>query len=149
MKLKSKILRDNNEIIIKPIKGFVNINLKEIWQYRELLLVFTWRDIKVRYKQTLLGILWAIFPPVLSMIIFSIIFGGFIETSSDIPYPIFVFVGTLVWTYFSTSLNSSSNSLVNNQSMIQKIYFPRLILPLSSIIAGLLDFFISCTRLSF
>ncbi len=112
-----------------------------MWQYRELFITFTWRDLKVRYKQTIFGVLWAILPPIMSMIVFSIIFGNFAGISSEgIPYPIFVYSGTLIWSYFSTALNRSSNSLVGHKGMIQKIYFPRLILPLSSIIAGLLDF---------
>lgn len=143
MTLISKLFKEEDEIVIKPIKGFVSLNIRELWRYRELLITFTWRDIKVRYTQTILGILWAVIPPLLSMIIFSIIFGRFVSTSTEIPYPIFVYIGTFIWTYFSTALTSSSNSLVNHQTMIQKIYFPRIILPLSSIISGLIDFGIS------
>ena len=95
----SKITENNDETIIKPPKGLININLREIWQYRELLLTFTWRDIKVKYKQTALGVMWAIIPPLLYMLAFSLIFGRFIEVQSDIPYPIFVFTGILIWNY--------------------------------------------------
>ncbi|MFW9875818.1 MAG: ABC transporter permease, partial [Candidatus Thorarchaeota archaeon] len=133
-----------NVTIIKPIRGFLNINVREIWRYRELFYTLTWRDVKVRYKQTIFGILWAIIPPVMSMIVYSVIFGGFLGVpSGEIPYPIFVYSGTLLWTYFSTSLTKSSRSVVGHGGMIQKIYFPRLILPLSSVISGLLDFSIS------
>jgi lipopolysaccharide transport system permease protein len=148
LKAMSTIFKDSDEIVIKPIGGFVNINIREIWQYRELLLAFMWRDIKVRYKQTAFGVAWAIIPPILSMIVFSFIFGTLIGIDSEgIPYPVFVFTGILIWNYFSSSLTKSSLSLVSHQGMIQKIYFPRLILPMSSVIAGLLDFSISFTIL--
>ncbi|MFX0170797.1 MAG: ABC transporter permease [Candidatus Hodarchaeota archaeon] len=141
---KYSLFNSDDEIIIKPIQRFGGIDIGELWRYRELFLTFTWRDIKVRYRQTFLGVSWAIIPPVLSMIIFSVIFGNFLGISSEgTPYPVFVYTGTLLWTYFSRSLTKTSNSLVSHRSMIQKIYFPRIILPLSSIIAGLLDFSIS------
>jgi len=133
---------------IRPIRGFVNIDIRELWQYRELLFIFTWRDLKVRYKQTFLGALWAIVPPVMTMIVFSAFFGGFASMPSDgVPYPIFVFTGLLIWNYFSSALTNSSNSMINHQAMIQKIYFPRLIIPFSSIMAGLVDFGIASTVL--
>jgi len=142
-----KLQMSNDEqiiTIIKPIKGFVNINLKELWQYRELLFIFTWRDLKVRYKQTALGVLWAIITPVITMIVFSAFFGNFAQMpSDDIPYPIFVFTGLILWNYFSQAVTTASNSTIAQLGMIQKIYFPRLILPTSSIIAGLVDFLIA------
>lgn len=129
---------------IKPRRGWTNLNLKELWHYKELFYIFAWRDIKVRYKQTAIGVLWAILQPFLSMVVFSVFFGGLANIpSSGIPYPIFVFSGLLFWNYFSTSLTSSSNSLVSNEAIIKKIYFPRLLLPLSATITPLVDFFLA------
>ena len=114
-----------SEIRIKPIKGFINIDWRELWRYRELFYFLSWRDIKVRYKQTAFGILWAILQPLLTMVIFTIFFGKVAGiSSSDIPYPIFVYTGLLFWNYFSNSLGSSGNALISNQAIIQKIYFP-------------------------
>jgi lipopolysaccharide transport system permease protein len=130
--------------IIEPIKGWVPVNLKEIWNYRELLYFLTKRDIKVRYKQTVLGGLWAIIQPVFTMVVFTIFFGRLAKLPSDnIPYPIFVYVGLLPWTYFSNAVSASGNSLVGSANLITKIYFPRLIIPTSASLAGLLDFFIA------
>lgn len=127
--------------IIGPQNGWLKINLKELWLYRELFYIFVWRDIKVRYKQTAIGVLWAILQPFLMMVIFSIFFGRVAKISSgNIPYPIFVFTGLLFWNYFSTSVSSASNSLVEHENMIKKIYFPRLILPFSSALTPLVDF---------
>ena len=132
------------EIIISPRKGWVGINGKELWRYRELFYIFSWRDIKVRYKQTVIGVLWAILQPVLLMVIFSIFFGGLAGIpSDDVPYPIFVFSGLLFWNYFSIALNGASNSLIENENIIKKIYFPRLILPLSPTITPIIDFLIA------
>ena len=126
---------------IKPERGFLDINFREIWQFRELMLAFSWRDIKVRYKQTYLGVAWAILQPFLMMIIFSFFFGRLIQVSSDgAPYPIFVYCGLLFWNYFSQALTNASNSLVNSSSMIQKVFFPRLILPISSAVTPLIDY---------
>lgn len=128
-------------IIIKPKKGWTSINLKELWLYKELFYIFAWRDVKVRYKQTAVGVAWAIFQPFLSMVIFSIFFGGLAKIPSNgIPYPIFVYSGLLFWNYFSVSLSSASNSLIANEGMIKKIFFPRLLLPLSATITPLIDF---------
>jgi lipopolysaccharide transport system permease protein len=128
-------------VIIKPRSGWIGLNIKELWLYKELFYIFAWRDIKVRYKQTVVGVAWAFFQPIATMVIFSLFFGGLAKVPSDgVPYPIFVFSGLLFWNYFSTSLGSSSNSLVANESMIKKIYFPRLLLPLSSTITPLIDF---------
>lgn len=128
-------------ITIKPKKGWATINVKELWLYKELFYIFSWRDIKVRYKQTAVGIAWAIFQPFLSMVIFSIFFGGLAKIPSNgIPYPIFVYSGLLFWNYFSVSLTSASNSLIQNEGMIKKIFFPRLLLPLSATITPIIDF---------
>lgn len=129
------------EIKIRPKKGLTNLNFGEIWHYRELFYFFAWRDIKLRYKQAVLGIAWAILQPFLMMVVFSIIFGRLANISSDnIPYPIFVYAGLLLWNVFSNSLNNASYSLISNINIIQKIYLPRIILPISSIVVSLLDF---------
>jgi lipopolysaccharide transport system permease protein len=131
----------NISITIKPRSGWVSLNLRELWLYKELFYIFAWRDIKVRYKQTVIGILWAFFQPISTMIIFSVFFGGLAKIPSDgIPYPIFVYSGLLYWNYFSISLGGSSNSLVANEAVIKKIYFPRLLLPLSTTITPIIDF---------
>jgi lipopolysaccharide transport system permease protein len=130
--------------IIEPKKGWVPLDLKEIWDYRELLYFLTKRDIKVRYKQTILGGLWAIIQPVFTMIVFTIFFGRLAKIPSEgIPYPIFVYAGLLPWTYFANAVSASGNSLVGSANLITKIYFPRLIVPASASLAGLLDFFIA------
>ena len=131
-------------IIIEPAKGWAPIELKEMWNYRELLYFLTWRDIKLRYKQTALGVAWAVLQPVLTMILFSVIFGELAGLpSGEIPYPIFTYTALLPWQLFAFALTSSSNSLVGNQNLIGKVYFPRLVIPFSSVIAGVLDFFIA------
>jgi lipopolysaccharide transport system permease protein len=132
------------ETIIRPKKTFSWNDIKELWQYKELLYFFTWRDLKVRYKQTVVGIGWAIFQPFITMVVFSIFFGKLAKIPSDgIPYPIFVYVGLLIWTFFSSALSETSGCLIANQSIITKVYFPRLILPISSVITKLVDFFIA------
>lgn len=128
-------------ITIKPKRGWSSINIKELWLYKELFYIFAWRDIKVRYKQTAIGVSWALLQPFLSMVIFSTFFGGLAKIPSNgIPYPIFVFSGLLFWNYFSTSLTGSSNSLITNEGMIKKIFFPRLLLPLSATVTPIIDF---------
>ena len=112
-------------VVVEPRKGF-DLRLKELWNYRELLFILVWRDIKVRYKQTALGAIWAILQPVLATVVFSIFFGRFAKVPSDgIPYPVFAYVGLLPWQLFSYALNESANSLVSNQNLIRKVYFPR------------------------
>lgn len=119
-------------------------NWKELWQYKELFYFFTWRDIKIKYKQTVLGFLWVILQPLLMMTIFTFFFGKALNIpSQNLPYPVYVFSGLLVWNIFSTGLSSASNSMVNNSSIIKKIYFPRLIVPVSSILVSLFDFFMA------
>ncbi|MBE9572793.1 MAG: ABC transporter permease [Proteobacteria bacterium] len=130
--------------IIEPKKGWIPVDLKEIWDYRELLYFLTKRDIKVRYKQTVLGGLWAIIQPVFTMVVFTLFFGRLAKMPSDgIPYPIFVYAGLLPWIYFANAVSASGNSLVGSANLITKVYFPRLIIPASASLAGLLDFFIA------
>ena len=130
------------EIKIRPKKGLADLDLKELWHYRELFYFLAWRDIKVRYKQTSIGIVWAVLQPLLTMVIFSVIFGRVAGISSGkIPYPIFVYSGLLFWNYFSNSLLTASNSLIAEQNIIQKVYFPKIIIPLASTLVFLLDFF--------
>ncbi len=130
--------------IIQPAKGWRALNFKELWAYRELFYVLVQRDIKVRYKQTVLGVVWAVLQPVLTMAIFTVVFGGLAKIPSDgYPYAIFVFAALLPWTFFANSVNASSMSLITSANMISKVYFPRIIIPLSSIGAGLLDLMIS------
>ncbi len=132
------------EIIIRPKKTFSWNDIRELWQYRELLYFFTWRDLKVRYKQTVVGIAWALFQPFIAMVVFSIFFGKLAKMPSDgIPYPIFVYTGLLIWQFFSSALSDTSNCLISNQNIITKVYFPRLILPISSVITKFVDFFIA------
>ena len=137
-------MTNTKTIIIRPKKGITWQDFREIWQYRELLYFFTWRDIKVRYKQTVIGIMWAVFQPFMTMVVFSIFFGHFAKMPSDgAPYPVFVFVGLLLWQFFSSSLNGASASLTGNTGIITKVYFPRLILPISSTLTNFVDFSIS------
>jgi len=134
--------------IIRPKKVFSVEDLKEIWRYKELLYFFTWRDFKVRYKQTTIGVLWAIFQPFMTMVVFSVFFGKFLKIPSDgVPYPIFVYTGLLFWQFFSSALSETSNVLIANQSIITKVYFPRLILPLSSVSTKFVDFGIAAVIL--
>ena len=137
-------MSDAFDTIIRPRTGFSQLGWREMWRYRELAYVLVWRDIKVRYKQTILGAAWAIFQPFVSMIVFSLFFGSLIKVPSDnLPYPIFVYAGLLPWTFFSNGLSRASNSLHSEAHMISKVYFPRIIVPISSLGAGLLDFIIA------
>jgi lipopolysaccharide transport system permease protein len=134
--------------IIRPKKTFSFNDIVELWQYRELMYFFTWRDLKVRYKQTAIGVAWAIIQPFLTMVVFSLFFGRFVNMPSDgIPYPIFVYVGLLIWQFFSGSLAETSNCLISNQAIVTKVYFPRLILPISSVLTKLVDFFVAAVIL--
>ena len=135
---------NSDVVVIKPARGIVGLNLKEVWHYRELIYFFTWRDIKVRYKQSVLGILWAILQPFLSMVVFTIFFGNLAKVPSDgIPYPIFSYAALVPWTFFAAALDKSARSMLTNGNMISKIYFPRIIVPLSSVLANLVDFLIA------
>ncbi|MEM7116212.1 MAG: ABC transporter permease [Chloroflexota bacterium] len=128
-------------VIIEPTKGWTNLQLKAIWEYRDLLYFLIWRNVKVRYKQTALGVLWIILQPLISMLIFTILFGVILKVPSDgVPYPIFAYTALLPWQYFASALNRSSNNLVNNANLITKVYFPRIIIPINGVVAGLVDF---------
>lgn len=130
--------------IIKPKKTFSLNDIKELWKYKELLYFFTWRDFKVRYKQTFIGASWAVFQPFMTMVVFSLFFGTLAKIPSDnTPYPIFIYVGLLFWQFFSSALSDTSNCLIANQSIITKVYFPRLILPMSAVITKFVDFIIA------
>ena len=131
-------------IVIKPSKGWTPWNLKEIWEYRELFYFLLWRDIKVRYAQTVLGAGWVVIQPVITMVVFSIVFGKLAKIPSDgLPYPIFTYCALLPWQLFAYSLGQSSNSLVGSRNLITKVYFPRIVIPLSSSLSALVDFAIA------
>jgi len=127
--------------VIRPKRLFRLADLKEFWVYRELLYFFCWKELKVRYKQTAIGVLWAVLQPFIIMVVFSVFFGKLANVPSDgVPYPIFVYSGLLFWQFFSNALSDTSTSLISNQSIVTKIYFPRLILPVSGIITKFVDF---------
>jgi lipopolysaccharide transport system permease protein len=131
-------------LVIGASHGWVSLKLKELWQYRELLYFLTWRDIKVRYKQTALGALWAILQPLLTMLIFSLVFGKLAKVPSDgIPYPLFSMAALAPWTLFSFGLMQSSQSLVVSSNMVKKIYFPRLAIPIATVLSGVVDFLLA------
>lgn len=135
--------------VISPRKTFSLKDIKELWQYRELLYFFSWRDLKVRYKQTFIGVLWAVLQPFITMVVFTIFFGKLAHLPSDgVPYPIFVYTGLLFWQFFSGALSDTSSSLIGNQSIITKVYFPRLMLPISSVITKFIDFLLSAVILA-
>lgn len=130
--------------VIEPRHGWVGLNLAEIWAYRELLFFLVWRDVKVRYKQTVLGAVWAVLQPFLTMVVFSLFFGRLAGIpSDDLPYPLFSYAALVPWTLFANGLTQSSNSLVSSANLIRKIYFPRLIVPVSTVLSGLVDFCIA------
>ncbi|MBN1453383.1 MAG: ABC transporter permease [Anaerolineales bacterium] len=138
------VKHDPITIYIKPSTGLTALNLRDIWVYRELVFFMIWRDIKVRYKQTLLGAAWAVIQPVMTMLVFNFIFGSVAKVPTDgIPYPIFSYTALLPWGLFVTALNQASRSLTSNHNMITKVYFPRLVLPMASVLAGLVDFAIA------
>lgn len=130
--------------VVRPPSPWPSFHFKELWEYRDLLFILVWRDIKVRYKQTTLGAAWAILQPLLTMVVFSLLFGGIAKLPSEgIPYPIFTFAALLPWQLFAYALTESGNSLVANQQLITKVYFPRLIIPLGAVLSGLVDFAIA------
>jgi lipopolysaccharide transport system permease protein len=132
------------KLIIKPSRGWLTLRLHDLWQYRELLYFLTWRDIKVRYKQTVLGAAWAIIQPFSTMVVFTLFFGKLAKIPSEgVPYPIFSYAGLLPWTFFAQAMNQSSDSLVGNAHLITKVYFPRLVIPLSATLGPLVDFCIA------
>lgn len=126
---------------IEPPHGWFDLRLRELWAYRELLYFFIWRDVKVRYKQTVIGVAWVVLQPLLTMGVFTLFFGRLAKLPSDgLPYPVFYFTALVPWTYFATALQSCTNVVVENQRVITKVYFPRLVLPISPVLAGLVDF---------
>ncbi len=136
--------RKPEKVVIQPVKGWVNLNLRDLWIYRELVYFLTWRDLKVRYKQSVLGVLWAIIKPFMTMVIFTIFFGNLAKLPSDgMPYPVWSYTGLLPWEFFAAALSVSARSMLTSGSMVSKIYFPRIIVPLSSVFANLVDFLIA------
>jgi lipopolysaccharide transport system permease protein len=130
--------------IIEPSRGWSALHLRALWDYRELLYFLVWRDLKVRYKQTVLGVAWIVLQPVVSMVVFSLLFGGLLKVpSGGVPYPIFAYAALLPWNYFASSLGRSSTSLVSSAHIITKVYFPRLVIPISGVVSGLVDFAIA------
>jgi lipopolysaccharide transport system permease protein len=126
---------------IEPPRGWLELHLREVWDYRELLYFFVWRDVKIRYKQTAIGVLWVILQPLMTMGVFTLFFGRLAKLPSQgLPYPIFYFAALVPWTYFSYALQSATNVVVENQRVITKVYFPRLVLPFSAVLSGLVDF---------
>lgn len=129
------------KVRIEPPQGFFALRLAEVWQYRELLYFFIWRDVKIRYKQTAIGVLWVVIQPLLTMLVFTLFFGRLAKLPSEgLPYPVFYFAALVPWNYFAYALQMTTNVVVDNQRLITKVYFPRLILPLSSALSGLVDF---------
>ncbi|HKB69426.1 MAG TPA: ABC transporter permease [Thermoanaerobaculia bacterium] len=130
--------------VIRPSRGWMSLGLSEIWDYRELLYFLVWRDVKVRYKQTALGAAWAVLQPLMTMIVFTVFFGKLANVGSEgLPYPIFSYAGLLPWTFFAQGLSMSSDSLVGSSALIKRVYFPRLVIPMSSVLAGTVDFSIA------
>jgi lipopolysaccharide transport system permease protein len=128
-------------VVIQPTHGLAALQLRAVWAYRELLFVLVWRDVKVRYKQTAMGIAWIVLQPVISTVVFTVVFGRLLQVpSGDLPYPVFALVGLVPWNYFAGSLTRSSTSLVGSSHLISKVYFPRLIIPFSNVLSGLVDF---------
>jgi lipopolysaccharide transport system permease protein len=142
--INGKTVADFPVVIIEPSRGWIRINLPELLQYRELVFFLAWRDVKVRYKQTVLGALWAILQPVITMLIFSIFLGRLAKVPSDgVPYPIFAYTALVPWTLFSTGLTQASNSLVSGANLLRKVYFPRLVMPIASVLVGVVDFLLA------
>jgi lipopolysaccharide transport system permease protein len=139
--------RDSHDVpvlVIEPTRGWVGLKLRELWEYRELVYFLIWRDVKVRYKQTALGALWAIIQPLFSMLVFTVVFGKLAKIPSDgIPYPLFSYAALLPWNYFAQGLSSSSDSLVGSANLIRKVYFPRLAIPVAAVCGGVVDFLIA------
>jgi len=130
--------------VIRPRYTVLLRDLRELWEYHELLYFFIWKELKIRYKQTAVGVAWAIFQPFVTMVVFSVFFGTLVGVPSDgVPYPIFVYAGLLYWQFFSSSLSQVSNSLIGNQALLTKVYFPRLLLPISAVAVNLVDFFVA------
>ena len=136
------------KIVIRADRSWRDLGLREIWEYRELLFFLIWRDVKVKYKQTHLGVAWAVLQPTLSMLVFSVVFGRVARLPSHgVPYPLFTYAALLPWQLFANALTQSSNSLVNNQSLLTKVYFPRVLLPAASVLGGVVDFAVALSLL--
>jgi lipopolysaccharide transport system permease protein len=130
--------------LIEPSQGWVSLGLRELWDYRELVYFLVWRDISVRYKQTALGIAWAVIQPFMTMVVFSVFFGHLAKIPSDgVPYPVFSYAALVPWTFFANGLIQSSNSLVGNANLVKKVYFPRLVVPLATVFSGVVDFLLA------
>jgi lipopolysaccharide transport system permease protein len=145
-------LPDKPLLTIEPRKAWVELNLSDLWAYRELLYFLTWRDVRVRYKQTVLGVAWAILQPLLAMLIFTVFFGrlaGLNARTEGIPYPLFAYAGLLPWTFFANSVTNSGNSLIGSANLITKVYFPRMLIPGAAVAAGLVDFAVGFALLVF
>ncbi len=139
-------VKQNNTPVtyLRPAKGLAALNLRDLWDYRELIYFLTWRDIKVRYKQTILGFAWVILQPLIHTLVFTFLFGNLLKVDSNgVPYPIFAFVAILPWNYFASSLSRSSTTLVGSANLISKVFFPRMVIPMSGVISGLVDFAVS------
>lgn len=135
-------------VILEPSRGMASLRLRDLWEFRELLFFLTWRDIKVRYKQTLIGVSWAIIQPFFTMVVFTLFFGRLARVPSDgLPYPLFAFAALVPWNFFANGLSQSSNSLVGSANLIQKVYFPRLVIPISSVLSGVIDFVLALVML--
>ncbi len=135
--------------VIRPAKGWISLRLGDLWSYRELLYFLVWRDVKVRYKQTALGAAWAILQPLATMLIFTVVFGRLAKVPSDgVPYPVFAYCALLPWQLFANAVSESSNSVVNNQHLVKKVFFPRLLIPIAPIMTGLVDFAIAFVLLA-
>src|SRR2546423_2855977 len=137
---------EQSTLVIEPRSGWLRIGWGDLWRYRELFYFLTWRDVKVRYKQTALGAMWAILQPLMTMLVFTIFFGrlaGLDKRTGGIPYPIYVFAGLLPWTFFSNAITAGGTSLVSSSNLITKVYFPRLVIPLAAVGAGIVDLAIS------
>lgn len=138
--MKSMSKTETTLTVIEPSRGWASLRLRALWEYRDLLYFLVWRDLKVRYKQTLLGVAWIVLQPVISMVVFSILFGGLLKVPSEgLPYPLYSFAALLPWSYFTGSLTRSSQSLVGSAHLITKVYFPRLVLPISGVLSNLAD----------
>lgn len=136
--------RSGQKVIVEPSGSLISLKFGELWQYRELLYFLVWRDLKIRYKQTVLGTTWIIFQPLISTLVFTLLFGFLLKVPSDnVPYPVFSLTALIPWTYFASSLTKSSTSLVSNSNLITKVYFPRLNIPISAVLSGLVDLAIS------
>ena len=149
MKLQTDPQTSMEQVVIEPSKGWVSLGLKELWEFRELLYFLTWREIKVRYKQTAIGAAWAIIQPLFTMLVFSLFFGRLAKMPSDgIPYPLFSLSGLVIWTFFANGLGLAANSLVVNANLVGKVYFPRLTVPISAVLSGVVDLGLSLALLA-